>query len=845
MPENLSLSEIIKIFENPLIGSGIIHWCNFSGEITHDRIISELDYVSNLGIRQILIAAGYNVEPRYLSDEWFEIVCETVYEAKKRNIKVWIADEGTYPSGFAGETFTTKYPHKRMKAIVVEKEFVFEGNLCNITIDSKTIGILAKDLNTNKYFSFEKAELETNFLFLPYKSLWQIKVIASAFRTSPTRYIHNPTGQKDTTYSLCDYLDAEAVNIFINEVYERYEKYLKDEFGQTVIGFFADEPDYSISGIPYTDEIFEMFNRQKGYDIRKYIPCFFKDELDPETKMVKADYWEVWSNLFANCFFNQIYKWCEKNKLKFVVHLNHEDKIDELIKSEGQFFAHMKYVHIPAFDVIWRQIWYDKKVIFPKYASSVSHIKDVGYTFSESFAVYGRGISVSQIKWVIDYQLLMDTNLFLTSIFKFLNYHPQECFFPEVIGYTNVLSSLLSLSKSCSKVLLYFPTDNMWAEEKDVEQKIIEIGNYLLEKQIDFDFFDLSLLEFLDISEGKIYNKSRQGYDTVVIPPLKYISAQLLKFLKTFYFQGGRVIFIEAYPQFIYSNTFTQLIPFIDKKIGEVAEVSFLQNLIEKDFFISPQSDKVRILKKEINDNILYLFFNNSAEHFSGKVSFKTNKKYVYLWDEINKRILEVNNIRTKDNYIEFYIYVCEYQLLLFIVSNERLKNVQKAFINTKPLQTIEDLSFDWKVLFDKKSFSLIDLKDWATLGFGDYSGRAVYKKNFVLKDLECIKDRRLVIYCPNIKYSANLWLNKNYIGARIYPPFMWDITHYIKKGENELVIEVQNTLAPSFLGTTEKIEKLKKEAERNFYLSISLDFDLEMLTSGLLPPVLLIAFEG
>lgn len=327
MNESIKLSSLFEKISNPSATASIIHWWIFSDEMTESRINTELDYISNLGFKQVLIAAGHNVSPKYLTNEWFEMVKFAVVQAKKRGIKVWIADEGTYPSGFAGETFNKKYPHKRMKAIVVEKEFIIEGNLCEVEPHSGTIGILAKDMNQNKYFAFEKLEFSTGFLYLPYHSTWQIKVISSAYRTSPTRYVHHPTGAKDTTYSLCDYLDYEAVNLFISEIYEKYKAYMGEEFGKTIIGFFADEPDYSISGIPYTDNIFDIFYNEKGYDIKKYILYFFKDQLDEEIKRVKADYWDVWSNIFTNTFFKQIYNWCEANGLKFVVHLNHEDMI--------------------------------------------------------------------------------------------------------------------------------------------------------------------------------------------------------------------------------------------------------------------------------------------------------------------------------------------------------------------------------------------------------------------------------------------------------------------------------------------------------------------------------------
>lgn len=129
-------------------------------------------------------------------------------------------------------------------------------------------------------------------------------------------------------------------------------------------------------------------------------------------------------------------------------------------------------------------------------------------------------------------------------------------------------------------------------------------------------------------------------------------------------------------------------------------------------------------------------------------------------------------------------------------------------------------------------------------MGFGDYSGSVVYRKIFSFSHDDFIKNKHLFLNCPNVKYSAKVWLNKRYLGVRAFSPFMWDITEALKIGENELVIEVQNTPAAALLGTQEKLEKLRKEAEKNFYLSISLKFDLEMVQSGLLPPVAIVSLE-
>ena len=56
---------------------------------------------------------------KYLSEEWFKAIRTGVLEAKKRGMKVWIIDEGKYPSGFAGGKFSQERPDLRMQALVI------------------------------------------------------------------------------------------------------------------------------------------------------------------------------------------------------------------------------------------------------------------------------------------------------------------------------------------------------------------------------------------------------------------------------------------------------------------------------------------------------------------------------------------------------------------------------------------------------------------------------------------------------------------------------------------------------------------------------------------------------
>lgn len=79
-------------------------------------------------------------------------------------------------------------------------------------------------------------------------------------------------------------------------------KILGKELGTTVLGFRGDEPDYA--HLPWTPSIVQTFKDTKGYDPTPYLASFFTTSPTIQEQRVKADYWDVWSSLFATHFSN-------------------------------------------------------------------------------------------------------------------------------------------------------------------------------------------------------------------------------------------------------------------------------------------------------------------------------------------------------------------------------------------------------------------------------------------------------------------------------------------------------------------------------------------------------------
>ena len=269
----------------------------WEGNMDKKTICKDLDSIKSKGFHAVIFEAGYKLPFKYLSDEWFKAIRTGVLEAKKRGMKVWIIDEGKYPSGFAGGKFSQERPDLRRQALVVcDTLHAKRGeSLAHVQVMPEAISAVAISASGAPNRTVEIKNGEINFQ--AGLDDWKILLVRSDFRTAVTRAVNNPNGGKDATNSLCDYLNPVAVQQFIDWTHEQYKKYLGKELGTTVLGFRGDEPDYA--HMPWTPTIIRTFKERKGYDPTPYLASFFTALPTLQEQRVKADYWDVWSDLFA------------------------------------------------------------------------------------------------------------------------------------------------------------------------------------------------------------------------------------------------------------------------------------------------------------------------------------------------------------------------------------------------------------------------------------------------------------------------------------------------------------------------------------------------------------------
>ncbi len=595
-------------------------------------------------------------------------------------MRVWIVDDAGYPSGFAGGKFTELKPEMRMQALVVAQKIPATiGVPVKATVGAETVAVTAINSDDGTTSSIPVTDGAINWT-APAGN-WSVIVVEHQFKTSPTRSDTNPKRVKDGTQSLEDYLDPAATMQYLAFTHEQYKKAVGDEFGKTIMGFRGDEPDYSISGLPWTPKFFDRFVQVKGYDVRPFLAGFLQprgSKLTHAEMRVKADYYDVFSQMFRDGFFKPQGDWCAANHLEYQVHLNHEEMEMDLTRSEGEFLRDMEYVQVPGIDTIWHQIWKDTISDFPRLAASASHVYGHPRAFTESFAAYRPAPDVDMARYILNEQFVRGVNLVETMYFPasstpdaHKSSYMDDPAYPALLSYVQRMSYLMSMGRPAASVALYLPSSSMWMGDTAADAAFVSTERMLSERQIDFDIVnDDALAKDLTAGHGTFETPSGNRYGVVILPNVSLLSQAALDRLHAFANGGGHVLFLGRAPSLIAGRTILDArvstpgdFSWASVALGELAPTptppaqppaslpapqvvpdAIVQAVnaavTSPDVRLDKSDTALRVLKRRLKDADVYLFFNEGAQAFSHAVTLRSDGKKAEIWDPQTGKIL-------------------------------------------------------------------------------------------------------------------------------------------------------------------------------------------------------------
>ena len=662
---NPTAAETAAHFASPPIETGAQFTWGWQGPVDREVIARDLDGMKALGVNAAALEPKTGMLHPYLSPEYFDLVKVAVEEAKKRDMRLWIMDEGDYPSGLAGGKFTVERPDLRMQALAApERVAVASGTTLTRDLSPDVVCAVASDKTTGATQVLDLASGKLVWT-APATGDWEVALTSRAYRTMPTRSANNPRNAKDTTHSLMDFLDPTATQLFKEWTFEAYRKAIGVEFGKTVLGFRGDEPGYGFN--PWTPKLFDEFSKRKGYDLRPYLAAFAAGTrnatLTAEQHRVYADYCDVWSDLFRDNYCSMEGDWCAANGLEMQLHIEHEEILPQLATSDGDFFKCFRNIQEPGIDIIWHQIWMDNPADFPKLASSAAHLYGRPRAMCESFAAYQPQPNLKEARWLLDFLMARGINrieymFWSASVPRIGNRasnaaaaatpapvpspvsnksaatppapgEPSSGYryfrdpgFPAVAGYVNRLSYLLAAGRPAADIGLYIPSSSFWLADSAtgarLNKNLLDLAHQLIERQRDFDFVDeQALTSVLQLKDAELVNLSNQGYRAIIVPPSLAISKAALAQLRAFAAAGGKVLFIGDAPALVSDKNFLHATGPADISWATLTEATVavtpavLDRLPKPDVALDQASPLVSYTHRRLRDADVYFIFNS------------------------------------------------------------------------------------------------------------------------------------------------------------------------------------------------------------------------------------------
>ena len=677
-------AEVARAWKTPPPEYGPEPYFGMNGGVTIESLSHDLDTMKSLGFHAVTAQAGGGMSTTYLTPEYFAFFKQFVLEAKKRDMRVWIVDDIGYPSGFAGGIFATDKAALQMQALTIAQRLpVAAGSELKQTVAPETVAATAVNAAGDKQ-PVPVTGGAIDWTAPAGSGDWTVLLVSHVNRTSPTKSDTNPKHTKDSSQPLEDYINPAATAAYLQATHQGYFNAMPEEFGKTILGFRGDEPDYSISGLPWTPAFFATFQQAKGYDARPYLAAMLTAQggrgqaaakLTPAEQRAKADYYDVFSQMFRDGFFKPQGVWCAAHGVEYQVHLNHEEMEMDLTRSEGDFLRDMKYVEVPGIDAIWHQIWTDTISDYPRLAASAAHVYGHPRSFTESLAAYRPAPDITLARYILNEQLVRGVNLFETMFYPASSPSGtgrggpsavmRDPGWPALMGYIQRMSYAMSMGRPAATVALYLPSDSMWLGDAAADTAFVATEQMLSERQIDFDIVGVDALQSeLKVGPGTFETMSGNRYRTVIVPSASVLPQASLDRLRAFATGGGKVFFLGRTPSLIAGKTIldaraatpadfawatvetaAQLPPTptppaqpptappAPQLVPPAIETALAAAIGPREIALDAPDTSLRVITRRLADADVFLFFNEGAAASAHTVTIAASGHNVEAWD--------------------------------------------------------------------------------------------------------------------------------------------------------------------------------------------------------------------
>ncbi len=633
-----TFEQLINVFSDPPLEYRPVPFWVWNKDVSKEDIDRSLRDLKKIGFGGVFIHPRYGLMTEYLSGKWFELVKYSRDVAKELNMKVWIYDENSYPSGFAGGHVNEQMP------------------------ESYNQGVMLVPNKTDKLSSDEDQQVK--YVFKNINGKWQnITANAAKENGSSGQYMvftlrNFPKSKWYGGFSYVDLLEKGITEKFLDITLTGYKNSVGDDFGKTVPGVFSDEPNTfpGVRGaIRWTPDMLSWFKKLHGYDLDSNIVSMVEET--GNWMKFRHDYYTTILDLFINRWSIPYSSYCEKNNLSWTGHYWEHGWPSPLDGPDNM--AMYAYHQIPGIDLL-----YNSQIVRPDQFGNIRNVKELSSVknqfgreraLCEMYGGSGWSLRFDEMKRNGDWAYVLGVNL-LNQHLSLLSLAGDRKFdYPQSFGpcapywkqyryqadYFGRLSTALSAGKQKNRILILEPTTTAWMYFSPLTDKTNKRFNainpafrsmlsLLEQKQVEYDLGDENIIRNYGSVSGKKFTVNQCSYDMVIVPDvMDNFEKPTFGLLKKYVSNGGRVIqfgegakFIAAEP----SDELKKLTSAISWVKYPVLTPKIIDELLtETDFTVNVnQAGELYHHRRQMQDGQVIFFSNFSLDSVStGDVTVK------------------------------------------------------------------------------------------------------------------------------------------------------------------------------------------------------------------------------
>ncbi|MDR1810600.1 MAG: hypothetical protein LBR34_09420 [Prevotella sp.] len=231
------------------------------------------------------------------------------------------------------------------------------------------------------------------------------------------------------------------------------------------------------------------------------------------------------------------------------------------------------------------------------------------------------------------------------------------------------------------------------------------------------------------------------------------------------------------------------------------------------------------ILHRQTPEAEFFFVINPEAAAVEKTVAFPVRGRTPELWDAYRGTIRQTSRWREQGDSILVDLKL-QPDESVFVVFPFRQDDYARLPETETLSETSREITGAWNVAFQpkldksfrRKNFPLGDWSKQAEPALKYFSGTAVYEKNISINAGDIANDRLILLDLGELHDIAELEVNGQATGVLWNPPYIADITPFVKKGNNVVKIAVTNNWANRLIGDEQEpadFEFTDEQAER------------------------------